>query len=238
MSVKGSRLLAAAAAISLLLLPAVADARLGSGSSMGSRGSMTYSAPPSTATAPNSGSAMSRSMTTPTPSPSYGTASPMGSPARSGFMSGLMGGMIGAGIGGMLFGGGFFGHGLGFGGFLGFLLQIFLIVMLGRFLWRRFMGGAPLAFAGGPGLNGRGPGGMPGAMPGGAPARGGPPPIQIAPQDFQAFEQLLYASQAALVARRDHRTLSAGHVATPGNGQLFRPSSSRRPGERAASSIP
>ena len=72
--------------------------------------------------------------------PGYGAT---GLWARSPFMSGLMGGLIGAGIGGLLFGGGFFGHGLGFGGFLGFLFQIFLIVMLGRFLWRMFMGGRP-----------------------------------------------------------------------------------------------
>ena len=47
-----------------------------------------------------------------------------------------MGGLIGAGIGGLLFGHGFFGGGLGFGGFLGFLLQIFLLVLLVRFLIR------------------------------------------------------------------------------------------------------
>ncbi len=78
-------------------------------------------------------------------------------------MSGLMGGLIGAGIGGLLFGGGFFGHGLGFGGFLGFLLQIFLIVMIGRFLWRH-VHGRPFAGAGRrPGMFARGgpPGGMP-----------------------------------------------------------------------------
>jgi predicted lipid-binding transport protein (Tim44 family) len=119
-------------------------------------------------------------------------------------MSGLMGGLIGAGIGGLLFGGGFFGHGLGFGGFLGFLLQIFLLVILGRFLWRMVMGRSA-AFAGGPGLFARGAGGGPmGGMMGGAagprPA-GGPPPITIAPADFQEFEQLLQASQAAWSAR-------------------------------------
>jgi predicted lipid-binding transport protein (Tim44 family) len=121
-------------------------------------------------------------------------------------MSGLMGGLIGAGIGGLLFGGGFFGHGLGFGGFLGFLLQIFLIVMIGRFLWRMIMGRGSPALAGGPGLfaRGAGPAGMMGGMMGGAagarPA-GGPPPITITPADFQEFEQLLQASQAAWSAR-------------------------------------
>jgi hypothetical protein len=130
-------------------------------------------------------------------------------PARSGFMSGLAGGLIGAGIGSMLFGGGmggFFGHGLGFGGFLGFLLQIFLIVVIGRFLWRMFMRNRQPALAGGPGLFARGgsPGGMMGGLMGGsaAPApSGGPPPITVAPNDFQEFEQLLKATQAAWSAR-------------------------------------
>ena len=130
---------------------------------------------------------------------------------RSSFMSGLMGGFLGAGLGGLLFGGGFFGHHLGFGGFIGFLIQAALLVMLGRFLWRRFMGGQPFAFAGGPGLHGpMPPGGMMSAAPPPRPAAG--PPIQIQPQDFQAFEQILQASQAAWSAH-DLRALQA--MATP-----------------------
>ena len=130
-----------AAAACLLLAPAIADARLGGGSSMGSRGSMTFSAPPTTRTAPGYAAPIQRSMTPNSPSPGYSQhAAGYGQRGRRSCPASL-GGLIGAGIGGMLFGGGFFGHGLGFGGFLGFLLQIFLIVMLGRFLWRRFMGG-------------------------------------------------------------------------------------------------
>ena len=115
---------------------------------MGSRGSMTFSAPPSTRTAPGVAAPMQRSLTpnSPAPAPGYGT--PGYAAPRSPFMSGLMGGLIGAGIGGLLFGGGFFGHGLGFGGFLGFLLQVFLIVVVGRFLWRMFMGSRSPALAG------------------------------------------------------------------------------------------
>ena len=115
-------------------------------------------------------------------------------------MSGLMGGLIGAGIGGLLFGGGFFGHGLGFGGFLGFLLQIFLIVLLGRFLWRRFMGGQSV-FAGGPGLFARG--GAPVGMMGGSPPPrpSGPSPVAITQADFQEFEQLLQRSRPERFAR-------------------------------------
>jgi predicted lipid-binding transport protein (Tim44 family) len=204
-----SRLLPAAAAVLLLLAPAIADARLGGGSSMGSRGGMTFSAPPPTRTAPGSVAPMQRTLTPNSPAPGYtapGSAAPGYAP-RSPFMSGLMGGLIGAGIGGMLFGGGFFGHGLGFGGFLGFLLQIFLIVMVGRFLWRRFMGGQSV-FAGGPGLYARSgaPGGIMGSgVAGGGsaapPQPSGGPPVAITQADFQEFEQLLQAAQAAWSAR-------------------------------------
>ena len=193
-------LLATFAALSLALAPGLADARAGFGSSMGSRGSMTWSAPPSTRTAPYA-SPMQRSMTPNTPysTPGFGApAAPFG--ARSGFMSGLMGGFLGAGLAGLLFGHGFFGGGLGFGGFLGFLLQIFLIVLLVRFLIRLFRGPSP-AFAGGnPGLFARGmaPGGF-GGMGGGGPA--GPPPITIAPGDYQEFEQLLHNIQDAWSAQ-------------------------------------
>jgi predicted lipid-binding transport protein (Tim44 family) len=201
MSRRGSRVLAAAAVIFLALAPAIADARLGGGGSMGSRGSMSFSAPPTTRTAPYAASPLERSMTPNAP----GIGAPGFGQPRSPFMSGLMGGLIGAGIGGLLFGGGFFGHGLGFGGFLGFLLQVFLLVMLGRFLWRMFTGNRFPALAGGPGLFARGgaPGGMMGGMMGGAapgPA-GGRPPVAISPGDFQEFEQLLKASQAAWSAR-------------------------------------
>ncbi len=190
-------LLAAFAALSLLLAPGLADARAGAGSSFGSRGSMTYSAPPSTGTAPYSASPMQRSMTPGSPgysSPSSGYGG-LGY-GRSGFMSGQMGGLIGAGIGGLLLGHGFFGGMMGFGGFLGFLLQIFLIVMLVRFLIRLFRGGPSPLFAGGPGMFARG--GSPGFAPmggGGGPAA--PAPASIAPADYQAFEQLLHDVQAA-----------------------------------------
>jgi predicted lipid-binding transport protein (Tim44 family) len=194
-----SLLLSGAAALVLALSPGLADARAGGGSSFGSRGSMTWSAPPSTRTAPYSAQPMQRSMTPSAPSPSYGSgfAAP-GYRAHSPFMSGLMGGLIGAGIGGLLFGHGFWGGGLGFGGFLGFLLQIFLIVVIVRFLIRLFRRQSP-AFAGGPNIFARNgaPGGMPGPMPMGGGGRLGVQPINIGPQDYQAFEQLLQGIQAA-----------------------------------------
>jgi predicted lipid-binding transport protein (Tim44 family) len=195
-----SIVLAGFAALALALSPGLAEARAGGGSSFGSRGSMTYSAPPSTNTAPYSAAPMQRSMT-PQSQPGYaspGYASPGYQGQRSsGFMSGLMGGLIGAGIGGMLFGHGFMGGGLGGFGFLGLLLQIFLVVIVVRFLFRFFMGGRSPAMAGGPNIFARG-----GTPPGAGPMQGGsgpsgPPPIAIGPSDYQQFEQLLKGIQAA-----------------------------------------
>jgi predicted lipid-binding transport protein (Tim44 family) len=185
-------LLPAVIALALALLPGLADARAGGGSSFGSRGSMTYSAPPSTNTAPYSASPMQRSMT-PQSQP-YG--SPMYQGRSSGLMGGLMGGLVFAGLFGLLFGHGFMGGGLGMFGLLGLLLQIFLIVMVVRFLFRYFTGGRPPVMAGGPNIFARG--GMPGPGPvqGGA-RTGGPPPIAINPSDYQQFEQLLKGIQAA-----------------------------------------
>ncbi len=196
----------------IALAPGLALARAGYGSSFGSRGSQTYVAPPSTSTAPYA-MPMQRSLTP--QAPSYGTpglARPAyGYGGGSPFMSGLMGGLIGAGIAGMLFGHGMFGGISGFGGMLGFLLQIFLLVMLGRWLFRTFFGGA--ALAGGGGAVGRMGMGM-GAPPAGATPAGGPPlrPLQIAPGDLQRFEHLLQTGQAAWSAH-DLNTLRA--IATP-----------------------
>ena len=111
--------LAAVSALALALAPGLADARAGGGGSFGSRGSMTWSSPPTTKTAPYAAVPMQRSMTPNSPSPGYGGFGAPGYAPRSGFMSGLMGGLIGAGLGGLLLGHGFFGGMMGFGGFLG-----------------------------------------------------------------------------------------------------------------------
>ena len=187
-------------AVTLALAPGLAFARAGSSSSFGSRGTRTYSAPPVTRTAPATAAPMQRSLAT-QPAPG-GMATAGMAPARTGlfggspFMSGLMGGLLGAGIGGLLFGGGLF-HGIsGFGGFLGFLLQIFLIVMVVRFLFRMVMRTRQPAMAGPAGMFARGmdPAGMPMSGGGGAPM--GDAPIQITPADYQQFEQLLQRVQA------------------------------------------
>src|SRR5580700_1236475 len=90
----GLRSLAIAAAAVLMLGAATADARLGGGSSFGSRGGRTFSMPAPTPTAPRPAAPIQRSMT-PQPgpiSPPIATPSPFG-----GFGRGLLMGLIGGG---------------------------------------------------------------------------------------------------------------------------------------------
>lgn len=199
-------LLAGFLALAVSLSPGLADARAGGGSSFGSRGSMTYSAPPATNTAPYSASPLQRSMTN-RPTPGYGSPMYQG----GGFMRGLMGGLFMAGLFGLLFGHGLMGGGLGMFGLLGLLFQIFLIVILVRFLFRFFTGGRSPAMAGGPNFFARS--GMPGfGTAPAAPRSTGLPPIPIGPADYQQFEQLLKGIQAAWSAH-DLNGLQA--MATP-----------------------
>lgn len=184
-------LLAALAVATLALAPAAVDARAGGGSSLGSRGTRTYSAPPATSTAPSGAQQMQTTQTAPASATSTGVVAP----GRGGFMGGLlMGGLMGA-----LLGGGLFGD--GFAGFLGVLLQLALVggiiwFVLGLFRRPR------LAAANGPSMfTAPGTAGM-GTAPlrpagGGAPSG---PPVQITPADFAAFEQNLKDVQAAYSA--------------------------------------
>jgi predicted lipid-binding transport protein (Tim44 family) len=184
---------AALLATFLALAPGLALARAGDGLSLGSRGVYTYSAPPGTGTAPYA-APLQRSLT---PQPGYGAQPSPGygygyGRGGSPFVSGLMGGLIGAGIGGLLFGHGLFWGIHGLGGLFGFALQILLLVWLFRWLTRAFFGGR--VYAGGGGL-----GGMGMAPPRPVPLSTGPSvhPIQIGPGDYQTFEQMLVAVQAA-----------------------------------------
>src|SRR5688572_5681211 len=114
-----------AALAALAFTVATADAR--SKSSAGSRGSHTYSAPPSTATAPNAARPMDRTMAQPSQA-RPGTAANTGQAARpgglfgGGMLGGLAAGFIGAGLFGMLFG-----HGLGGG--LGGMASMFGLLL-------------------------------------------------------------------------------------------------------------
>lgn len=211
---RASRILTGLVVASLALAPALAVAKAGGGASMGSRGARTYSAPPSTNTAPSMAAPMDRSMAPRTPGESIG--SPAGMPGRSsGFMSGLAGGLLGVGIGSMLFGGGLFGGG-GFGltGLLGLLIQGALLFFVGRWLFRRFAGQS--AMAGGPAPRMAQPAPM--AMQQAAMQRaamqgaGAGGSMAVNKDDYVAFEQLLQGIQAAWSAQ-DTRSLA--NLATP-----------------------
>jgi predicted lipid-binding transport protein (Tim44 family) len=225
-----SALIAGSAALALALAPALAEARAGGGSSSGSRGSMTYSAPPTTRTAPTGAEPMQRSMTPNTPQPGYanngGVASGVQQSRGSAFTSGLMGGLIGAGIGGLLLGHGFFGGGgMGGFGFLGLLIQIALLYFLVRWLYRMFMANRSPAVATGPGMFARtglgsmfGGGGMTGGGGGGAAPRGNPAQITITQGDYQQFERLLQGIQYAW---SNHDLNALRSMATPEMASYF-----------------
>src|ERR1700724_1763926 len=136
-----------AMAVTLALAPpsvaglSPAQARIGGGISSGSRGARTFSAPPSTSTAPSAAQPLNRTITQPG---SPGVGAPAGggffnSPGRS-MLGGLAAGFLGAGLLGMLFGGGMFGGLGGMSSIFGLLLQIGLIVIVVRLAmswWQR-----------------------------------------------------------------------------------------------------
>ncbi len=182
--------------LAMALAPGAALARAGDSSSMGSRGSRTYSAPPPTNTAPYT-APVQRSLTAPATrgngTMSGGMMGGYGNGMHGSFLSGLFGGLIGAGLAGMLLGHGFF-WGMGsFGGLIGLLIQIALIVWLVRVLARRVTGASPR----GAGFAPSAAGPAPGPTPQMAPPAGGRAGPAIGAADFQAFEQALHAIQAA-----------------------------------------
>jgi predicted lipid-binding transport protein (Tim44 family) len=218
-------LLALAAALTVAV--PVAEARPGGGGSMGSRGSRTYTAPSATPTAPGGGMTMQRSQTAPSP----GMGSPgMQAPAAPGrrFGGGFFAGLLGAGLIGALLGGGFFGGLGGLASMIGLLFQVGLVVLVVMLALRFFRRRNEPAAAGAPYArssleserNPTGPMGGPGA---GAGMFGGarPPqarPVQIGPNDYQAFERLLGDIQDAY-SREDRVTLA--NLSTPEMGSYF-----------------
>jgi len=200
-AVKTSRLLAAIAAMTILI-PAMADARVGGGNNTGSRGSRTDQAPAPTQTAP-AAKPVERSAT-PTQQAQRPAAA---APAQGGsffsrhpFMSGLMGGLLGAGLFGMLFGGGFGGF-AGMAGMLGLLLQVALIGGLGYLAWRLFKGrtqAAQPAYAGAVPRTTEPPMARANLLTGGgAAAAGSAPGLAVSAEDFKTFESRLVDIQAA-----------------------------------------
>lgn len=204
------RILAVALALAVpaALVISSADARIGGGSSSGSRGSRTYSAPPATRTAPNAAQPMQRTITQPgTPSSSAAVANQGarggmfgGLFSRPGILGGLAAGFLGAGLFGLLFGHGLMGGLGGFGSILGLILQIVLIVIVARLImnwWQRR--NAP-AFAGpAQGMSARD---MQGHEPSGlglgmGSATGSAAALAVTEGDYQDFERLLGEIQTA-----------------------------------------
>jgi predicted lipid-binding transport protein (Tim44 family) len=191
-----------------------ADARVGRGGSIGSRGTRTYTAPPTTQTAPTTAKPIERSMTQP------GAAQPSAGAVASRFGSGfgglVLGGLLGAGLFGLLTGSGLFGGLTGFASLLGLLLQIALIagavyLVMGYFR-SRSQPALARAQAGAGGRAGE-PGPLNGALGGtGAYGAAAAAPLAIGSADYDAFERLLGEIQTAY-SREDVNTL--GDMTTP-----------------------
>ena len=143
----------AAIATALVLVAADANARAGGGFSGGSRGSHTFSAPPTTRTAPNAAAPIQRSVTQPGSTATTG----LGSGARPGllggglFGGGLLGGLaagfIGAGLFGMLFGHGMFGGMGGFASILGCSASGLVVIVARLLAWWRGRNASQPAYA-------------------------------------------------------------------------------------------
>jgi predicted lipid-binding transport protein (Tim44 family) len=177
-----------------------ADARPGRGGSLGSRGDRTFSAPPTTNTAPKAAQPMDRTMTqqgAATASAAKAATTTAATQSRFGSMGGLMKGLLLGGLMGALFSG-IFGAGA-LASILGFVLQTALIagvVLLALSFLRNRMGGGKPAMAT--------------ASAGAAPQTaqnanyrqatgpiGGGGHLVIVDQDFNAFERLLGEIQGA-----------------------------------------
>jgi predicted lipid-binding transport protein (Tim44 family) len=183
-------------ALPLMLAIPSADARIGGGISSGSRGARTFSAPPSTSTAPGTALPFNRSMTEPG-SPGLGTAAGGGFFNRpGGMLRGLAAGFLGAGLLGMLFGGGMFSGLGGLSSIFGLILQIGLIIIVVRMAmswWQRRH--APASAYSDPAA---GPGAPTGFRAGtGFGLGSASTPLEIIPADYEAFERLLGEIQAA-----------------------------------------
>jgi predicted lipid-binding transport protein (Tim44 family) len=191
-------------AVPVMFAVSAADARIGGGGSSGSRGSRTFSAPPSTSTAPNAAQPFNRTMTQPgSPGMAAGAANRGGFFNRPGMgmLGGLAAGFLGAGLLGMLFGGGMFGGLGGLSSIIGLILQIGLIIIVVRLAmnWWQRRNATASAYAG-PSA----PGPTAGAGPlasfrsgSGFGLGSGSAPLEIGPSDYEAFELLLGEIQTA-----------------------------------------
>jgi predicted lipid-binding transport protein (Tim44 family) len=206
-------LIVSAVAGLVALAPGLAEAKMGDlfKGGFGSRGSRTYSAPPTTNTAPSQAAPIQRSVTQQQPglgAARPGFAAPGGGFGRS-FMGGLAGGLLGAGLFGLLTGHGFFGGMGGFASFIGLLFQIALLAFLARlaFVWWQGRQAAPAGIRSGMSFFDAGR-----ASGGAARPRPRAEPLQLSAADFPAFERLLSQTKEAY-SREDAGAL--GRFATP-----------------------
>ena len=188
-------------ALPVVIAASYADARVGGGSSSGSRGSRTFSAPPSTTTAPGTSQPFNRTMTQPgSPSAPAATGGGFFNRPGMGMLGGLAAGFLGAGLLGMLFGGGLFSGLGGFASILGLILQIGLIILVVRLAMSWWQRRNTPAYA----SVGAGPAPQPGPQAnyqrsgmGGFGFGSNAPPLEIKPADYETFERLLGEIQAA-----------------------------------------
>lgn len=191
--------LVVAAAVAMPLAIAVSESADARASAGGSRGSRTWSAPPSTATAPNAAQPIQRSITQP------GMKAPAAAPAAGGMfnrpgmgmLGGLAAGFLGAGLLGMLFGGGLF-SGLGsLSSIFGLIIQLGLIYLVVRFAmswWKRRNAPAYASASAAPApaqeQNQQGPlASMRSSF--GLGGGSNEAPLEISPDDYDTFERLL-----------------------------------------------
>ena len=180
-----------------VLVTADAHARAGGGFSGGSRGARTFSAPPSTPTAPTA-APIQNSMTRPGSAAAVGQIGNRPGYFGSGLFGGIAGGLLGAGLFGLLFGQGFFGGMAGFASVIGLILQVLLVVIVARliFAWWHRRNLSATSFAGARPATGQSFGGL-SRMLSGTAAQPAGEPLTIAKSDYDAFERLLGDIQAA-----------------------------------------
>jgi predicted lipid-binding transport protein (Tim44 family) len=182
----------------MLAVLSSADARIGGGGSSGSRGTRTFSAPPTTATTPNAAQPMQRSITQPGVNAPATAGGGMFNRPGMGMLGGLAAGFLGAGLLGMLFGGGMFSGLGGLSSIFGLIIQlglIYLVVRLAMSWWQRRNAPAYANTA------------APGASPLNQQANmrtgfgfgtgSGSAPLEIGPNDYETFERLLSEIQTA-----------------------------------------
>jgi predicted lipid-binding transport protein (Tim44 family) len=194
----GLRSLFAVLAVTAMVSMVAGDADARARISAGSRGSRTFQAPATTATAPKTAAPIERSSV----QPGAATAArPGAAPATGGFLNrpgilgGLAAGFIGAGLFGLLFGHGLAGGLGGIASMLGLLLQLAIVAFVARLAWNWWQRRNQPAYAAATPLqqsmSDGGRSGFPGFGGFGGNAPPAQAPLQVKPEDFDTFERLL-----------------------------------------------